>query len=252
MLTKNDLKYYSSLLIKKYRREENKILVEGRKLISEAINSDYDCEILFVLKDSFAEDDGFRTLVQKKKIKTEFLKELDLSKLTDTKTNQGLVAVFHIKKNISNLLADEKLIVALEKVSDPGNMGTIIRNCDWFGVKEIILNSDCAEIFNPKVIRASAGSVFHINIYEAKNFYDELENQKKLGYKIFCADLNGEDIYSLKLSDKNIVVFANEASGPTSGMKQLANTLITIPRKGNAESLNVASASAIILSELTK
>ncbi len=251
-MTKNDLKYYSSLLIKKYRREENKFLVEGLKLISEAINSDYCCEILFASKESINENRNFLTLMQKNKIKVEYLNESDLSKISDTKTNQGLIAAFQFKENISNPATDQKLIVALENVSDPGNMGTIIRNCDWFGVKNIILSSECAEIFNPKVVRSSAGSVFHIGAHEAKNFYDELENRKKDGYKILCADLNGENIYSISLTEKSVLVLANEASGPTPQLVQLADVLITIPRKGNAESLNVASASAVILSELSK
>ena len=251
-MTKNNLKYYSSLLIKKYRREENKFLVEGLKLISEAINSDYYCEILFASKESINENRDFLTLIQKNKIKVEYLNESDLSKISDTKTNQGLIAAFQFKENISNPATDQKLIVALENVSDPGNMGTIIRNCDWFGVKNIILSSECAEIFNPKVVRSSAGSVFHIGAHEAKNFYDELEIRKRDGYKILCADLNGENIYSISLTEKSVLVLANEASGPTPQLVQLADVLITIPRKGNAESLNVASASAVILSELTK
>ncbi len=252
MLTKTELKYYSSLLIKKYRREENKILVEGRKLISEAIGSGYECEILFAEKESFEEDKDFSALIQKRKIKIEFLKAAELSKLSDTKTNQGLIAVFRTAKLTDHTSAKQNLIVALENVSDPGNMGTIIRNCDWFGIKEIILSDDCAEAFNPKVIRASAGSVFHVGVYESKNFYAELENRKKSGYKILCADLKGENIYSFEVADKLIVVFANEGSGPTQYLKQLTDIFITIPRKGSAESLNVASASAVILSELTK
>ena len=251
-MTKNELKYYSSLLNKKVRREGNKILVEGQKLISEAINSGFECEILFGVKESFTEDKDFSGLINRKKIKTEILKELELAKLSDTKTNQGLVAVFKSTRPAEQISSREKLIVALENVSDPGNMGTIIRNCDWFGVKEIILSGDCAEVFNPKVIRASAGSVFHVVAKEYKNFYDELEIRKKAGYKIVCADLNGEDVYSFDLKDKIIVVFANEGNGPTPHIKQLTDIFVTIPKHGEAESLNVASASAVILSELIK
>ncbi|MEW5844126.1 MAG: RNA methyltransferase [Bacteroidota bacterium] len=251
-MTKNELKYYSSLLNKKQRREENKILVEGRKLITEAIGSGYECEILFVAKDSFEEDKDFSGLIQKRKIKIEFLKAAELSKLSDTKTNQGLIAVFRTAKLADHTSAKQNMIVALENVSDPGNMGTVIRNCDWFGVKEIILSGDCAEVFSPKVIRASAGSVFHVVAKEYKNFYDELALRKKAGYKIVCADLKGEDVYSFDLKDKIIVVFANEGNGPTPHMKQLTDMFVAIPRRGEAESLNVASASAVILSELTK
>lgn len=251
-MTKNDLKYYSSLLVKKYRREEQKILVEGKKLITEAILSNYECELLFAVKESFEEDKDFSTFIQKKKIKIDFLKEPELSKLSDTNSNQGLIAVFRTKNVVDKSFADQNIIVALENVSDPGNMGTIIRNCDWFGIKKIILSADCAEVYNPKVIRASAGSVFHIGIEESKSFYDELENLKKSGYKIVCADLHGEDVYTFDLRDNVIVVFANEGSGPTPHMKQLTDIFVTIPKRGEAESLNVASASAVILSEFNK
>ena len=251
-MTKNELKYFSSLLNKKNRREESKILVEGRKLISEAINSGFECEILFGVKESLIEDKNFTGLINRIKIKTEILKEPELAKLSDTRTNRGLVAVFNSTRKIEQITTRERLIVALENVSDPGNMGTIIRNCDWFGVKEIILSADCAEVFNPKVIRASAGSVFHVATKEYENFYDELELRKKSDYKIVCADLNGEDVYSFESKDKIIVAFANEGNGPTPHMKQLTDMFVTIPRRGEAESLNVASASAVILSELTK
>ena len=250
MLTKNQIKYYSSLLNKKFRQQEKKFIVEGIKLIAEAIDSDYPCEIIIALKGSAAED--LIKQLNKKKINTEVVKSSDFEKLCDTKNPQGIVGVFHFKQQSQLDFEREKLIVALENISDPGNAGTILRNCDWFGVKNILLSQDCAETYNPKVIRASAGSVFHLNIFEEKDFYNLMKEQKKNGFAILCADLNGENLYSFTANHKIILVLANEANGPTNNLLEICDSKITIPRKGKAESLNVASASAVILSELTK
>lgn len=252
MLTKNQLKYYSSLLNKKHRQEEKKFLVEGSKLILEALDSGYKCEIILALKDFVYENNDFTKLIGEQKLNIKLIKTIEFEKLCDTKNPQDVIGIFHFKQQTITDIKNENLIVALENISDPGNTGTILRNCDWFGVKNVLLSPNCAEIYNPKVIRASAGSVFHLTIFEEENFYTKIEEQKKLGYKILCADLNGENLYSFTQSEKIILTLANEANGPTGRLKKLSDQSITIPRKGKAESLNVASASAVILSELTK
>ena len=252
MLTKNQIKYYSSLLNKKFRHQEKKFLVEGIKLISEALDSNYSCEIIIALKESAAENQNLIKQLNKKKINTEIIKSVDFEKLCDTKNPQGIIGVFHFRQQSPLDFEQEKLIVALENISDPGNVGTILRNCDWFGVKNILLNPDCAEVYNPKVIRASAGSVFHLNIFEEKDFYNLLKDQKKNGFAILCADLNGENLYTFTYNKKAILVLANEANGPTKNLLEICDYKITIPRIGKAESLNVASASAVILASLSK
>jgi TrmH family RNA methyltransferase len=252
MLSKNQIKYYSSLLNKKQRQEEKKFIVEGLKLISEAVKSGFRCEIVVALKDFLAENNSFVKLIEKNKINFDAAKASELEKLCDTKTPQGVIGVFNFKEQSKTDLGNEKLIVALENISDPGNLGTIIRNCDWFGVNNVLLSSDCAERYNPKVIRSSAGSVFHLNVFYENNFYGVLEEQKKLGYKILCADLNGESLYSFIQSGKIILALANEANGPTEKLLQICDLKITIPKKGDAESLNVASASAVLISQLTR
>ncbi len=250
MLTKNQIKYYSSLLNKKFRQHEKKFIVEGIKLIAEALDSGYTCEIIISLKESTGEN--LLKQLDKKKIHTEIVKSADFEKLCDTKNPQEIIGVFHFKQRPAMDFEHEKLIVALENISDPGNVGTIIRNCDWFGVKNILLSPDCAEVYNPKVIRASAGSVFHLNVFVEKDFYKVLKEQKKKGFMILCADLNGENLYTYTYNQNVILVLANEANGPTNNLLEICDSKITIPRKGKAESLNVASASAVILSTLSK
>jgi len=255
MLTQKELKYYASLLQKKYRQEYHKFLVEGITLIQEAINSNYKCEIIISSYLYAQKNNDVLNQLRNQNLRTEIINQTLFEKLCDTKTPQGITGVFlfpEINLNQRENILKEKLIVALENISDPGNLGTILRNCDWFGFNNILLSPDCAEVFNPKVIRASAGSLFHVNFYEAANFYDRLINLKKSGYKIYCTDLDGKNIYEFKLSEKSIVVFSSEAHGPSDKLLEVSDLKITIPRFGNAESLNVASASAVVLSELSK
>lgn len=250
MLLKNEIKSYSLLLQKKYRKETGKFLVEGKKLVLEAINSKLECEII-VSTTRFAENlpEFFRD--QKVgQIRFETVKQNELEKLSDTKTPQGIIGVFRIPIQ-KGAQKKSKKIIALENISDPGNLGTIIRSCDWFGFNNIILSDDCAEIYNPKVIRSSAGSVFHINVQEEKSFYESLQLFKKENYKIICADIEGVNLDIFKIPESFVMVFCNEANGPTDKLLSICNSRLTIPKKGKAESLNVASASAVILSKLS-
>ena len=251
MLTKNELKYYSSLLLKKNRNEERKFLVEGKKLLIAALNSNLHCELILSTTSFEDANPEFFNQTVFRDLRREIIKQKELEKLSDTKTPQGLIGVF--KKEVNKKIRIEsKIVVALENISDPGNMGTIIRNCEWFGISDIILSEECAEIFNPKVIRASAGSVFHVNICGDQDFYNIITNLKSAGYKVICGDLEGEDLRKYKPAEKLIIVFANEAGGPSSKILELSDYTITISGKGKGESLNVASATAIILYELSK
>jgi RNA methyltransferase, TrmH family len=251
-MTKNEIKYYSKLLQKKHRQNENKFLVEGSKLIIEGINADFICEIIFVTKSFYENNLDFLDAIVIKQIRTEQLKPIDFDKLSDTKTSQGIIAVFKMPTGNGSLQLSENVVIGLENVSDPGNLGTVLRNCDWFGINQIILSDSCAEVYSPKVIRASAGSVFHLKINELSDFYDFLQSQKHFGYKILCADLDGENIFSFSKREKSILILANEANGPTQKLLGICDSTITIPRTGKAESLNVASASAILISEFTR
>ena len=252
MLTKNQLKYYSSLLQKKFRASENKFIVEGKKIVEEALTSGYLAEII-LCTNLFKENNN--SFFENKIIKgsrIEVVKNHEFEKLSDTKSPQGIAAVFHKKKRGKEPKLSGELVAALENISDPGNLGTIFRNCDWFGVKEIILSKECAEIYNPKVIRASMGSIFHFNIAEDNDFINSLKSLHSNNYDVVTADLDGENLYKFKKGKNIVVVFCNEANGPSKELLKISNRKITIPQKGKAESLNVASASAVILSELTR
>ena len=253
MISKSELQYYSSLLSKKHRKAENKFIVEGKKSIIEGINSNYVCELIFVTNKFIEENDGVIKEITKKRIRIEVLKQKDFVKISDTETPQGIAAVF-VKPNLlfsHFTFSDDKIIVMLDNISDPGNLGTIIRNCDWFGVGDILLSENIVDYTNPKVIRSSMGSVFHVNIYENINS-DNLDKLKKNGFEILCADINGENVFTYKSDLKKLLILSSESHGPSKEIETLSDKKICIPKIGNAESLNVASASAVLLAQLTE
>jgi TrmH family RNA methyltransferase len=253
MITKAELKYYSSLLKKNFRDEQNKFLIEGEKLILEALVSRFECEVVIFNKDFAQKKNETVELLSKQVHKFEIVSEKEFQKVQATVNSQGIIGVF-IKKSTkaSSVSVKGILIAALDGINDPGNVGTIIRNADWFGVKEILLSTNCADVYNPKTIRASAGSMFHLTLIIDDNLIHSLTSLKQKGYRILCADITGQNIYQYEKSEKEIIVFSNEANGPTSELLHIADVKLTVPKKGKAESLNVASASAVILSELTK
>jgi TrmH family RNA methyltransferase len=249
MISKNKLKYYSALMKKKDRDIHKKFIAEGLKTIEEGLNSSYFCEAVLMTVEYEALNKKFP---RKYDVPLEIVNEGDFNMLTDTVTPQGLVAVFNYPpaKDVNKIKS--RLIVCLENISDPGNVGTIIRNCDWFGVTDIVLSKNCADHFSPKTVRSSMGSIFHLNIYDETELGEFLENYKKKSYRVLCADTEGEDLYSFNPEGNNIVIFASEAHGPSVDVLRLSDYRVTIPRYGKGESLNVASASAVILSHLAK
>ncbi len=253
MVSGSQLKYYSSLLRKKFRDSEGKFLTEGKKIIIEGLESRFKCELIFVTH-HFAENEGdFVKSLKKYNTPVEILKNKEFLRLTDTQTPQGIAAVFHKPAAAFNSGPElsSGTIVCLESVSDPGNLGTIIRNCDWFGVNEILLDKTCADIYNPKTIRSGAGSVFHVKLFGGTDLFEKLPLLKKKGYQILCADTDGENIFETEIKKNSVLIFASEADGPSMQALSLSDKKITVPRIGKAESLNVASASAVILSHLS-
>ena len=253
MISKNELQYYSSLLKKKYRKQENKFIVEGKKSVLEGLRSSYKCEVVFITHKFIEENKEFVDEIKALKKNIITLNQKEALKLSDTKTPQGIAAVFiKPKLNKSQLSSiNDKLIVMLDNISDPGNLGTIIRNCDWFGVKNILLSENTVDYANPKVIRASMGSVFHVNIFEEVKA-DSLMKLKGNGYDFLCADIEGENIFTYSSEGKKLLILSSESHGPSEDIERLSDKKIYIPKIGDAESLNVASASAVLLAQLTK
>lgn len=250
MISRNELKYFSSLLIKKFRQQEEKFIIEGLKSVEEGLNSSYKCEVVFVTSafmDSFPD---VIAILNKKSDRVVELKSIDFQKISDTKSPQGIAAVFnknYPKKNLEDL--KDKLVVLIDNISDPGNLGTIMRTCDWFGLYNILITDQSVEYLNPKVIRATMGSLFHLNIYD-DIYENDLANLKSNGYQIICADIKGKNIFAYKTNKKTLITFSNESVGPSEMIKNLSDDFITIPGRGRAESLNVSSAASIVIARM--
>ena len=251
MLTKNELKYYSMLLSKKHRKSEGKFLIEGKRLVAEGLESSYEPEVLFMTNSFVENNSDYIESFKGIRPRIEVIASRDFDKIVDTQNSQGIAAAFKMPKckTIESCSAD--IIVALENIADPGNVGTILRNCDWFGIRQVVLSENCADLYNPKVLRSGMGAIFHIEVFESNNFISSLYELKNNGYRITCADMQGDNVFRVKPAEKTVIVLCNEAFGPSAQLRDVSDSYITIPRIGRAESLNVANASAVILAEFT-
>lgn len=234
MLTKNQIKLIRSLSTKKNRIKNSLFVVEGEKLVNEIIKSDWQIHSIFATSDWEGKN---ATIISKS----------DLCRISNQKSPNKVLALIRIKENFSSVYSDT--ILALDSVKDPGNLGTIIRVADWFGVKNILCSEDCVDYFNPKVIQSSMGSFLRVNIK-----YTNLLNSFKLfsEYEILATVLNGTPISNITTQNKKIIVLGSESNGIKREILEKANQKITIPKSkfSKAESLNVSIASAIVLSSL--
>ncbi len=240
MVSKNQIKTITALQQKKYRKEQKMFFAEGVKVIEELLNSNFELQQLYTTIDVFKNVPKSRITI---------INEEELKKISALTTPNACLAVF--KTADEKPLEDNGLIVALDEVRDPGNLGTIIRLCDWFGIKHLVCSNGCADVYNPKVVQATMGSVARVNVVYA-NLTQYLENTSLPVYGTF---MDGQNIYSKDLPEKGIVVMGNEANGISVEIESLCAERISIPRFGDlqqTESLNVATASAIILSEFRR
>ena len=237
-LSKNHLKLITSLSQKKYRHKYKLFIVEGIKVVQEFLNSSYELEILFSTESSFSYLDSFIEV-----------SEQELKKISSLKTPNKVIALFKIpvEKNSSS----SGLIVALDAINDPGNLGTIIRLCDWFGIDQLLCSKETVDCYNTKVVQSSMGSLTRVAI----SYIDLKEYLISVSIPVFIADMDGDNIYEMKPPTSAVLVMGNEANGISNSIKQIVSTKITIPRYGNSqltESLNVATATAILLSEFRR
>ena len=239
MVSKSQIKLITSLAQKKYRQKNGLFVAEGIKVIRELLNSDFQLEKLFASEAIFDVSEDQFILAE----------ERELKKISFLKTPQTALALFKIPQQKLEVLDD--LTLALDGVRDPGNLGTIIRLCDWFGVKNLVCSQDTVDCFNPKVIQSTMGSITRVNVVY-KNLSEFLQSQDLVSYGTF---MEGENVYQKTLQQKAVLVMGNEANGITSEIEQLISEKISIPQFGQSqetESLNVATATAIFLSEFRR
>jgi len=251
------LKSYSRLTHKKFRQSERKFLVEGVHLVEEALKSDWEVEAIVVSDHGFVKEVGSLEMWQIGRKEELFeCSPAEFRKLSDTVSSQGIVAVVNAKTYSAEFfwknLPDRSIVVALDDIADPGNAGTIIRTSDWFGVDGVMLNEDTVELYNPKVIRATMGGVFHIPIMPDVDLGLMMEDGKKHGFKIITTVPDGgKPLNKFSFPERSLIVFGNEAHGVSKKVEQLADGSITIPKYGKAESLNVAISCGIILNAVS-
>ncbi|MFB9078519.1 TrmH family RNA methyltransferase [Flavobacterium procerum] len=240
MVSKNQIKLISSLHQKKHRFANQLFFAEGVKVIQELLQSNFELEHLFTTLNDFEEvKTSKRTLIN----------DQELKKISALSTPNTCLAVF--KMPAENEIIDSDLILALDDIRDPGNLGTILRLCDWFGIKQIICSKETVDIFNPKVVQATMGSITRVNV----NYLDLNDFLSKTQLPVFGTFMNGDNIYQSDLPQNGIIIMGNEANGISSEIEKTVTTRLTIPRFGElqkTESLNVATATAIILSEFKR
>jgi TrmH family RNA methyltransferase len=240
MVSKNQIKLITSLQQKKFRIVHQLFIAEGVKVIQELLQSNFVLDHLFVSDNIFPEVDSSQ--------KT-FLNEQNLKKISALATASSCLAVFKIPKEKAVLTSG--LIVALEDIRDPGNLGTIIRLCDWFGIKQVLCSKETVDVYNPKVVQATMGSISRVNV----SYLDLKNSISQSELPVFGTFMDGKNVYRENLPTEGILVFGNEANGISEELEKLISNRIAIPRFGDiqkTESLNVATATAIFLSEFSR
>ena len=239
MISKNEAKYIQSLHATKKRGEEGVFIAEGNKAVLEFLNEKFIPLKLFVTENWLEQNPEFNG----EYIRT--VSEDELQKAGFLKTPNQALAIFPQKKE-QKIEYKGKWTLVLDTIQDPGNLGNIIRTADWFGLEQIIASHDTADQYNPKVVQASMGSLARVQVV-----YENPENfLSKTTLPVYGAMLSGENIYNIPKSKEGILIIGNEGKGIQENLQRLITTRVTIPKKGKAESLNAATAFAIIASHL--
>jgi TrmH family RNA methyltransferase len=247
MISKGQIKNIRFLQQKKYRDEQRLFIAEGPKVVVELLNSKFKTKELFYTEEFKHPGTGIKGIK---------VSEKELQNISALKTANQVLAVFEIpelKCNTDTL--KKELVLALDDIRDPGNMGTIIRIADWFGINHVLCSESCVDVFNPKVVQSTMGSIARVNVCSA-----DLDMVLKELQPVYAAVLNGKNIYSTKLTSKGVILIGNESKGISEKLMKHVSDKISIPNfsspqethSAGAESLNAAIATAIICSEFRR
>jgi TrmH family RNA methyltransferase len=240
MLSKNQIKLITSLQQKKQRLTNQLFFAEGIKVIQELVESNFELVHLYTTLNDFEE------VSKEKKV---IIQENDLKKISALATPNSCLAVFKIPAE--KKIIESGLILALDSIRDPGNLGTILRLCDWFGISQVVCSKETVDIYNPKVVQATMGSIARVNV----NYVDLESYISQTKLPVFGTFMDGNNIYKSTLPQEGIIIMGNEANGISPEIENLIKNRLSIPRFGTlqkTESLNVATATAIVLSEFKR
>ena len=244
-----NIKNIKKLKERKYRDLNNEYIIEGIKIIKEAINEKANIKKVIICEECLANnllDD--KLLYEIAKYDCIYVTKKIFEKITDVSKPQGILAIVE-KNNKREIDYKEDIIIALDGIQDPGNLGTILRTIDSANLTQIIVSKDTVDAYNQKVVRSTMGAIFRINIVEVENLKETLKNIKKHKYKIMCTDLSAnKNIYEADYN-KKVLVIGNEANGVTQEVLELADEKIIIPMLGKTEILNASVATSIIIYE---
>lgn len=239
-LSKSHIKLITSLQQKKYRQKHKLFVAEGVKVVGELLESSLVLDKLFSTFDADFDVDSDKQIE---------VTELELKKISQLKTPNKVLGLFEIAD--AKQIEDSGLVLALDEINDPGNLGTIIRLCDWFGVSKLVCSKNTVDCYNQKVVQASMGSLTRVDIVYT-DLLQYLENSK---LQSFIADMDGKNVYQSILPKEAILIMGNEANGVSEEIRDLVDSKVSIPRFGDdqqTESLNVATATAVLLSEFKR
>ena len=239
MVVKSRIKFVKNLQQKKYRIQYKRFVAEGIKTVQELLVSDFKADEIYSTSKEFIDKNEHPITV---------ISEADLKKMSGLRTPNTVLGVFYMPEAKKVDFSD--WVVVLDDIRDPGNLGTIIRLCDWFGIQHLICSANTVDCYNPKVLQATMGSIARVNIV-----YENIEQSlKDSTVPVYGTFMEGECIYDKELSEVGILIMGNEANGISQEIAKLVDKKISIPQYGKetTESLNVATATAILLNEIRR
>jgi len=244
MLTKNTIKQIASLRQQKFRKELGLFVVEGRKMTEELLQSDFETVGLYATETFLADYPTFS--------EAEVVSEMQMEQMSGQDTPPGILAVVRIPQD-GEIKTTSRLILALDGIANPGNMGTLIRTAEWFGILDVVCSLDCVELWNPKTVQATMGSLFRMKVWKT-DLAEYLQQAKAKGKAIYGALLEGENLFHMQDRPEGILVIGSESHGIRAEVLPCITHPVTIPRAGSSptESLNAAVAGAIIIAEMTR
>lgn len=247
------IKHIKKLKEKKYRNEYNEYIIEGAKIIGEAIKEKAKIKQIIIC-DGCEKDELIERHLKYELAKYDciYVPQNIFKMLTDVENPQGVLAVIE-KGNLDGAINyDEDIIVALDDVQDPGNVGTILRTIDSVGLKQVLVSKGTADVYNSKVIRSTMGAIFRVNVIECEDLKQTLKQLKEKDFKVTVTALDAKkSIYDIDYK-KKVIVVGNEANGVSKDIQKLASEKVIIPMLGNTESLNVSIATGVILYEYVR